>query len=48
MPWTAIGVVDRASTALDIRDQFSINLDELREAHCGTLPALFDPPAQDN
>jgi phosphoribosylformylglycinamidine synthase II len=44
LPWTAIGMVDPASAALEIRGQFSIPLDELRAAHTGTLPALFSPP----
>jgi phosphoribosylformylglycinamidine synthase len=45
VPWTAIGMVDQACDALDIRGQFSIALGELREAYTGTLPALFDAPA---
>jgi phosphoribosylformylglycinamidine synthase subunit PurL len=44
VPWTAIGVVDPKSEALEVRGQFRIPLDELREAYAGTLPRLFDPP----
>src|SRR5262249_5859713 len=36
-PWTAIGVVEATSGALDIRDQFSVSVADLREAHSGTL-----------
>jgi phosphoribosylformylglycinamidine synthase subunit PurL len=39
LPWSPLGVV--GGTALDVRDQFSIPLDELRTAWTGTLPALF-------
>jgi phosphoribosylformylglycinamidine synthase len=45
VPWTGIGMVDRTCGALDIRGQFSIGLDELREAYSGTLPGLFAGPA---
>jgi phosphoribosylformylglycinamidine synthase len=41
LPWTAIGVVDANTRALDVRGQFTIPLDELREAWSGTLPRLF-------
>ncbi|MFM9377634.1 phosphoribosylformylglycinamidine synthase subunit PurL [Gordonia sp. VNK21] len=41
MPWTRIGVVDQGSDSLEVQDQFSITLDELREVHEGTLPRLF-------
>ncbi|HEY1486098.1 MAG TPA: phosphoribosylformylglycinamidine synthase subunit PurL, partial [Micromonosporaceae bacterium] len=37
VPWTAIGVVDRGG-ALEIRNQFTVSLNELREAWTGTLP----------
>lgn len=46
LPWTAIGVVDAKSGALEVRGQFRIPLDELRAAHTGTLPRLLEPPAQ--
>jgi phosphoribosylformylglycinamidine synthase len=45
LPWTAIGMVDPAGGALEVRGQFRIPLDELRAAHTGTLPALFSPSA---
>ncbi|MDR2280747.1 MAG: phosphoribosylformylglycinamidine synthase subunit PurL [Gordonia sp. (in: high G+C Gram-positive bacteria)] len=41
MPWTRIGVVDQGSDELEVQDQFSVKLTELREAHEGTLPELF-------
>ncbi|HEY1487243.1 MAG TPA: phosphoribosylformylglycinamidine synthase subunit PurL, partial [Micromonosporaceae bacterium] len=40
VPWTAIGVVDRGG-ALEIRNQFTVPLNELREAWTGTLPKQF-------
>jgi phosphoribosylformylglycinamidine synthase subunit PurL len=40
VPWTAIGVVDRDG-ALEVRNQFTVPLDELREAWTGTLPKQF-------
>jgi phosphoribosylformylglycinamidine synthase len=36
-----IGVVDGRSGALEVRGQFRIPLDELRQAYSSTLPALF-------
>ncbi len=39
LPYTPLGVV--GGTALEVRDQFTILLDELRDAWTGTLPALF-------
>ena len=36
-----IGVVDDGAGALDIQDQFTLPLDELRRAHTSTLPAVF-------
>ncbi|WP_233558900.1 phosphoribosylformylglycinamidine synthase subunit PurL [Micromonospora radicis] len=41
VPWELIGVTDPAAGALEVRGQFRIGLDELREAHTGTLPSLF-------
>ncbi|MFT4088370.1 MAG: AIR synthase related protein, partial [Gordonia sp. (in: high G+C Gram-positive bacteria)] len=41
MPWTRIGVVDQGSDSVEVQDQFSVTLDELREVHEGTLPRLF-------
>jgi phosphoribosylformylglycinamidine synthase len=40
-PHQRIGVVDDGG-ALDVQEQFTITLDELREAHEGTFPARFD------
>jgi phosphoribosylformylglycinamidine synthase len=39
LPWSPLGTV--GGSALDVRDQFTIPLDELRTAWTGTLPALF-------
>ncbi|MFY1635179.1 phosphoribosylformylglycinamidine synthase subunit PurL [Solwaraspora sp. WMMB335] len=41
LPWTMIGVTDPGARLLEIRGQFTVGLDELREAYSGTLPALF-------
>jgi phosphoribosylformylglycinamidine synthase len=41
LPWQRIGVVDAQSGTMDVQGQFTIGLDELREAHEGTLPKLF-------
>lgn len=41
LPWTRIGVVDKVGGALEVQGQFTIPLEELREAWTGTLPALF-------
>jgi phosphoribosylformylglycinamidine synthase subunit PurL len=43
-PHARIGVVDDGAgePVLDVQQQFSIPLRELREAYVGTLPALFD------
>ncbi|MCW6003075.1 phosphoribosylformylglycinamidine synthase subunit PurL [Micromonospora sp. CPCC 205371] len=41
LPWTALGVTDPRGGVLAIRDQFTIGLDELREAYTSTLPKLF-------
>jgi phosphoribosylformylglycinamidine synthase II len=40
VPWTALGVVDRGG-ALEIRNQFAVPLDQLREAWTATLPQHF-------
>ncbi|NVM95441.1 phosphoribosylformylglycinamidine synthase subunit PurL [Arthrobacter wenxiniae] len=40
-PVSRIGVVDAAGGALDIQGLFTVPLDELREAHEGTLPKHF-------
>jgi phosphoribosylformylglycinamidine synthase len=39
LPVARIGVVD--GDAVEVQGQFSVPLDELREAHTGTFPALF-------
>jgi phosphoribosylformylglycinamidine synthase len=41
LPWARIGVVDAASNAVEVQGQFTVALDELREAHERTLPELF-------
>lgn len=41
VPWELIGVTDSTGGALEVHGQFRIGLDELREAHSATLPALF-------
>ena len=41
IPHTRIGVTDTDSGTFEVQDQFTLTLDELREAHEGTLPALF-------
>jgi phosphoribosylformylglycinamidine synthase subunit PurL len=44
LPCTRIGVTDD-SGALEVQDLFDLPLDEVREAHEGTLPRLFGPLA---
>jgi phosphoribosylformylglycinamidine synthase subunit PurL len=41
LPWAAIGTTEAASDAVEVVGQFSVPLDELREAHTATLPRLF-------
>jgi phosphoribosylformylglycinamidine synthase II len=41
LPWARVGVVDAVSRAIDVQGQFSVALDDLREAWTGTLPRLF-------
>ncbi|GAC68428.1 phosphoribosylformylglycinamidine synthase subunit PurL [Gordonia soli] len=41
VPWVRIGVVDQGSDSVSVQDYFDVPLAELREAHEGTLPALF-------
>ncbi|ORM34121.1 phosphoribosylformylglycinamidine synthase subunit PurL [Williamsia sp. 1135] len=41
MPWTRIGVVDQGSDSVEVQDDFTVPLTELREAFEGTLPKLF-------
>ena len=45
-PFARIGVVDAESNALDFQDEVSIDLDELRAAHEGTLAAHFGEVAK--
>ncbi len=45
LPCTRIGVTD--GTVLDVQDVLSLPLAQLRDAHEGTLPALFGPLAGD-
>lgn len=45
-PFARIGVVDSAANALEIQGETSINLDELREAHEGTMKRYFGEVAQ--
>jgi phosphoribosylformylglycinamidine synthase subunit PurL len=40
-PVLRIGVTDAALPALEIQDQFTLSLDELRDVHRGTLPEHF-------
>jgi phosphoribosylformylglycinamidine synthase subunit PurL len=42
LPCARIGAVDRDGGALRVGDLFAVGLDELRTAHEGTLPRLFD------
>ncbi|MFH5207003.1 phosphoribosylformylglycinamidine synthase subunit PurL [Antrihabitans sp. NCIMB 15449] len=41
LPWVRIGVVDQGSDSVEVQDQFSVTLDELRSTFEGTLPAIF-------
>src|SRR5262249_29568939 len=41
VPVVALGTVGAAGSALAVEGQFAIPLEELREAHTATLPALF-------
>ncbi|CCH35468.1 phosphoribosylformylglycinamidine synthase subunit PurL [Actinosynnema sp. NPDC047251] len=42
LPWRKVGVVDPESRSLEIQELGQLDLDELRAAWEGTLPALFD------
>jgi phosphoribosylformylglycinamidine (FGAM) synthase-like enzyme len=44
LPCARIGVVAGRGRPLEVRDQFSVPLDELRTAWTGTLPRLFGSP----
>jgi phosphoribosylformylglycinamidine synthase subunit PurL len=39
--WQRIGVVDAESATLEVQDQFTVTVDELRRQAQATLPALF-------
>jgi len=41
LPHTRIGVLDVLSSDIEVQDQFSVSLTELREAWTAPLPALF-------
>ncbi|EOM74404.1 phosphoribosylformylglycinamidine synthase subunit PurL [Rhodococcus rhodnii] len=41
LPWVRIGVVDEGSDSIEVQGHFAVTLADLREAHEGTLPALF-------
>jgi phosphoribosylformylglycinamidine synthase len=41
VPKTALGIVTGSGTPVVLDELFELNLDELRRAHTGTLPALF-------
>ncbi len=42
VPLTRIGTVDPTAAALQFTDLFSLSLEDLREAHEGTIPGVFD------
>jgi len=42
LPCTRIGVVDVLSDQLEVQDQFTVSLAELRTAWSSPLPTLFD------
>ncbi|UVE95287.1 phosphoribosylformylglycinamidine synthase subunit PurL [Dietzia sp. B32] len=41
IPHTRVGVTDPESGTFEVQGQFTLTIDELRDAHEGTLPALF-------
>ncbi|AVM64624.1 MULTISPECIES: phosphoribosylformylglycinamidine synthase subunit PurL [Dietzia] len=41
IPHARIGVTDPDPSTFEVQDQFTLTIDELRDAHEGTLPALF-------
>ena len=41
IPHARIGVTDPDPSTFEVQGQFTLTIDELREAHEGTLPALF-------
>jgi phosphoribosylformylglycinamidine synthase len=38
---TRIGVVDQGSDAIEVQDQFTVSLEDLRRTSEGVLPRLF-------
>jgi phosphoribosylformylglycinamidine synthase len=44
-PFSAIGAVHASSGTLEITDQFTVSLDDLRAAHTGTLARAFGAAA---
>jgi phosphoribosylformylglycinamidine synthase len=41
LPVTRIGVVDQGSDAVEVQDQFTVSLEDLRNTSEGVLPGLF-------
>jgi phosphoribosylformylglycinamidine synthase len=41
LPAVRIGVVDEASDSVEVQDQFTVSLEELRTTSEGVLPGLF-------
>ncbi|WP_066911022.1 phosphoribosylformylglycinamidine synthase subunit PurL [Millisia brevis] len=41
LPFARIGVTDRDSTTIEVQDQFTVELSEVREVYEATLPRLF-------
>lgn len=41
LPVTRVGVVDQGSDSVEVQDQFSVALSELRSTSEGVLPRLF-------
>jgi phosphoribosylformylglycinamidine synthase len=41
LPVTRIGVVDQGSDAIEVQDQFTVSLEDLRSTSEGVLPGLF-------
>ena len=41
LPAERIGVVDEGSTSIEVQDQFTVSLDELRRTSESVLPSLF-------
>jgi phosphoribosylformylglycinamidine synthase subunit PurL len=41
LPVTRVGVVDQGSDAIEVQDQFTVSLEDLRRTSEGVLPRLF-------